>query len=530
MAIRSGLFNSVNGDRRYKADFFAEYFASFIANGVFPNPSTGLQVLANQNMTVAIKPGKAWINGYFFVNDSDFLLTIDNADGVLNRIDRIVLQLNYLNREIVPVIKKGTPASSPVAVDLQRDADAYEIALADVFINKGVLSISQANITDLRLNSELCGIVHGTINQVDTTTIFNQYMAWFQQVTGSTEQELANWEQQMKQDFLDWFNSLQDILDDDAAANLANRITDLDQRFTAHQADYVKHSGYGVATGSANTYAVTLNPVPTSYVEGMAVSVKINVDNTGASTININNLGAKSIKKPNGNDVSAGNLKAGSIYTLRYNGTNFILQGEGGGGTAQPGDVLSGKTFTNDNGDQTGTMPNRGAITITPGTSDQSIPAGYHNGNGKVVGDPDLIPANIRQGVNIFGVVGNLEPLEPGDNVVVSATTPRSHDSTSPLKLKEIRISKKGTYRVKFDLFPNGVGFTAYARIYVNDVGRGILRSNNVNSSPITFTEDITINDNDLIQIYAWSSNDGFEAVVSNMTIGIDRSFTVNLN
>lgn len=67
MAIRSGLFNSVNGDRRYKADFFAEYFASFIANGVFPNPSTGLQVLANQNMTVAIKPGKAWINGYFLL-------------------------------------------------------------------------------------------------------------------------------------------------------------------------------------------------------------------------------------------------------------------------------------------------------------------------------------------------------------------------------------------------------------------------------------------------------------------------------
>jgi hypothetical protein len=237
MAIRSGLFNSVNGDRRYKADFFAEYFATFIANGVFPNPSTGLQVVEGENMTVAIKPGKAWINGYFFVNDSDYILTIDNADGVLNRIDRIVLQLNYLNREIVPVIKKGTFASSPMAPSLQRDADAYEIALADIFINKGVLSISQANITDLRLNSELCGIVHGTINQVDTTTIFNQYMAWFQQVTGSTEQELANWEQQMKQDFLDWFNSLQDILDDDAAANLANRITDLDQRFTAHLAE-----------------------------------------------------------------------------------------------------------------------------------------------------------------------------------------------------------------------------------------------------------------------------------------------------
>jgi hypothetical protein len=83
---------------------------------------------------------------------------------------------------------------------------------------------------------------------------------------------------------------------------------------------------YAAATGSANAYTVTLNPAPTSLVEGLCVAVKINVDNTGASTLNVNGLGAKPIKKPNGNDVSVGDLKASNIYTLRYNGTNFILQ------------------------------------------------------------------------------------------------------------------------------------------------------------------------------------------------------------
>lgn len=108
-----------------------------------------------------------------------------------------------------------------------------------------------------------------------------------------------------------------------------NELQTLDNKVTSHLDDYVKHPAYAVATGSANAYSVTLNPAPTSYVEGMAIAVKINVDNTGPSTIDINGLGTKSIKKPNGNDVAAGNLKAGSIYTLRYNGTNFILQGEG---------------------------------------------------------------------------------------------------------------------------------------------------------------------------------------------------------
>lgn len=59
-----------------------------------------------------------------------------------------------------------------------------------------------------------------------------------------------------------------------------------------------------------------------------------------------------------------------------------ILQGSG---NASPSDVLSGKTFTNNDGEQTGTMPNRGTwgTTISPGGS-VTIPSGYHNGNGKV--------------------------------------------------------------------------------------------------------------------------------------------------
>lgn len=93
---------------------------------------------------------------------------------------------------------------------------------------------------------------------------------------------------------------------------------------------YDRAPAYAAASGSANAYAITLDPAPTSYYEGMCVAVKINVENTGLSTININGLGAKSITKPNGKAIIAGNLKAGSIYTMRYTGTNFVLQGDGG--------------------------------------------------------------------------------------------------------------------------------------------------------------------------------------------------------
>lgn len=246
MAIRSGFFNSVNGDRKYDASRFAEYFASFIGNGVFPNPSDGLQVMANDDMTVTVKAGKCWINGYIMINDDDYILEIEPADGVLNRIDRIVARYDVVDREIRLEVKKGTFASEPTAPDLQRDADAYELALADVYVTAGAISITQANITDLRLNSELCGIVHGTVEQVDTTTLFAQYQAWYQQTTGQAEtdieaikqqfqddinQFLQNWHDwftnitgEKEEEFDTWFNEIKDILNESTAANLLNLI------------------------------------------------------------------------------------------------------------------------------------------------------------------------------------------------------------------------------------------------------------------------------------------------------------------
>jgi hypothetical protein len=53
-------------------------------------------------------------------------------------------------------------------------------------------------------------------------------------------------------------------------------------------------------------------------------------------------------------------------------------------------------------------MPNSGAVSIIPGTAAQTIPAGYHNGSGSVAGDADLTAANIKIGVNLFGVSGTL--------------------------------------------------------------------------------------------------------------------------
>ncbi len=173
----------------------------------------------------------------------------------------------------------------------------------------------------------------------------------------------------------------------------------------AHLADYTLQVPYGgTTTNVGNAYSIA-TPVITALVAGMAICIKANADSTGTSTLNWDGKGAKAIKKANGTDVT--NLKANGIYTLRYNGSNFILQGEGASGNAVASDLLSGKTASTDAGEITGTMVDNGTVNITPGTSNQSIAAGKHSGSGVVYGDTDLVAANIKAGVNIFGVAGN---------------------------------------------------------------------------------------------------------------------------
>lgn len=166
---------------------------------------------------------------------------------------------------------------------------------------------------------------------------------------------------------------------------------------------YGRSIPYGGSTsGTANTYTIS-KPVITAadLKDGIALSFKINADSTGASTLNWCSTGAIPIKKANGNDMT--NLKNGGIYTVRFNGTNFVLQGEGGSGTAKASDLLLGKTATTDAGDITGTMPNNGALGATLAINGTyTIPAGYTTGgtitqNVTTKGATNYSPSTIAQ-------------------------------------------------------------------------------------------------------------------------------------
>lgn len=206
MAVTSGFFNSVSGDRKYNAEQINEFFGGLISSGVLPNPSTNLQVVANSGMSVQVKAGKGYIDSHWVKNDNALDLTIDTADSILNRIDAVIMKLdeNTSARTITIEVKKGTAASSPTAPTMERTTSIKEYCLATVYVGKAVTSISQSNITDTRANTDVCGWVTGLITQVDTSTLFTQWQTAYEEQM----HDMKTWMNEQQEGFEMWLSAL----------------------------------------------------------------------------------------------------------------------------------------------------------------------------------------------------------------------------------------------------------------------------------------------------------------------------------
>lgn len=200
------FFNDIDDDRVYFAEDLARHLSEFFTTGVFNN---GCKVLAeNNDMSVNVDIGSANINGYRYDNDDQKKLNIDNADGVLSRIDNIVIRLDLTNRLISAQVIKGTFADNPTAPALVRTSTIYDIRIAKVYVDAGITTITQDLVEDTRFNTNDCGNVVATVNTPDTTDLFLQFETKFN----------------------NWFNQMKDKLSGDAAGSLQTQIDEINDK------------------------------------------------------------------------------------------------------------------------------------------------------------------------------------------------------------------------------------------------------------------------------------------------------------
>lgn len=204
MAWQNGFFNSVNGDRTYNAESMNKIFEGLITDGVYESVGDKLAVSPSTGMAVQIGSGRGWFNRHWVSNDTEYAITLEASDVVLNRYAAICIKVdeNDDTREAVPVVKYSDFATDPQRPEMTRSEKVNEYCLAYVLIKAKATEITAADIEDTRGDDELCGWVTGLIEQLSTATLFTQWEALFK----------------------DWFYGLEDLINENTETMLVNAL------------------------------------------------------------------------------------------------------------------------------------------------------------------------------------------------------------------------------------------------------------------------------------------------------------------
>ncbi len=160
MSLKSGFFNSVNHDRTYDAEDMASIFDGAFSDGVFFNVKINGSLENNEHFYVTasgtgvnVGTGKAWFDHTYTLNDEPLFVELDEPEGVLNRIDAVVLEINRtmdVRQNSIKVVK-GTPGSSskPPKPSMVKSTLINQYALAYVYRPAGSETVYQASIENV---------------------------------------------------------------------------------------------------------------------------------------------------------------------------------------------------------------------------------------------------------------------------------------------------------------------------------------------------------------------------------------------
>lgn len=190
MAVYYGFFDSIDGDRKYKAEDFNQFFDGFVSEGVLGPVGDWFQVTPSSGMNVSVGSGKAWFLTTWISNTSSRIVQIAAADPTYPRVDTVVLDFNMTSRENSIRVLTGTPDAFPVNPTRIETDNRRQVPLCDIWVSPGVSTIITSNITN-RIGTVSCPFATGLLQQASTSDLLIQWRQEFNEWMGGVENDLA---------------------------------------------------------------------------------------------------------------------------------------------------------------------------------------------------------------------------------------------------------------------------------------------------------------------------------------------------
>lgn len=284
MAVRGFFYNATDlndKEHMYNGQDMNEDKAPFYKEGVVYGH---LQVTAAGGMEITVdggtRTGYAYINLHTVHNTAPLNLTLSQASGTLPRIDRIVLRNDETERKPSIYVLEGAFSSNPQAPELVNNDVIQEKSLARIYIPAGAVEITQAEITDERADTTVCGFIGSQFKELDFSQFAAQFNTWFAKEKKAMEKDHADFVEEyadLTQSFMTeqtkiwdkWFKDKQTELAGDVAGKLQLQIDDL--RVKVHNMAYKVKMEY-LLESITTPVKVTLTNTTTGTVQNAEVS------------------------------------------------------------------------------------------------------------------------------------------------------------------------------------------------------------------------------------------------------------------
>ena len=161
----------------YSAEDVATYLCTRTSGVYSKETNFAVSITGTRQITVA--PGLAWINyddfkGVSVCSREENVLTVPEADNILNRVDRVVLQFDTSENITAIKLKIGTPAVAAQPPDILQNHNQYELGLCTISVPAGSTAVTAADIYDTRADETVCGVMRDGVTGIPAATLIKK--------------------------------------------------------------------------------------------------------------------------------------------------------------------------------------------------------------------------------------------------------------------------------------------------------------------------------------------------------------------
>ena len=237
MAVTSGFFNSISGDRKYSADQMGSLFDGIINDGIYQAIGNAFAVSAGSGMQVKVGTGRGWFKNTWILNDAVMAIDITAADLLLPRIDTVAIKVDKSDgvRANTIVVLSGGKATNPLPPTFTNTAAVFYYPLADISIPAAATAISASQISNRRGTSATPWVT-GPLTVLDASDIYlkwtTQWNEWFADNSAREKTSFDSFMSTSKNSYDAWFAQLQNLLTTNQASYLAAEIIKLNNKLS----------------------------------------------------------------------------------------------------------------------------------------------------------------------------------------------------------------------------------------------------------------------------------------------------------